>query len=193
MGGSISTQAISNGKLIQGGISEKLGLVFQGLCTFLAAFILALVTQWKLTLICCCISPAVLFVIGVASTIEASLETRILQVHARGGSFAESILASARTIHAFGLRTRLVNDFDKYLREAHRIGNKKNLLFGCMFSAEYFIIFAGTGLCFWQAIAMLQRGEVDDPGDIFMYVFPLSFAYASSRNLLTLDTAFSCR
>lgn len=166
--GSVAMQATSNGKLIQAGISEKLGIVFQGLSAFVAGFVLAFVTQWKLTLICCCIAPATLLVVGVASTFEASLETEILTVRAQGGSFAESILTSARTIQAFGLRNRLVRSFDQYLNDAHRLGNKKSLVFGLMFAAEYFITFAGMGLCFWQGIKMLARGEVDAPGDIFM-------------------------
>ncbi|KAM0437901.1 hypothetical protein ACHAPT_002266 [Fusarium lateritium] len=168
IGGSIAMQATSNGKLIQAGISEKLGLVVQGLACFIAAFVLAFVTQWKLTLICCCIAPATLVVIGVSSTMEAIIETRILQVHAQAGSFAESVLSSARNVQAFDLRARLVQDFEKFLGQAHKDGNKKHAILGCMFSAEYFIIFAGVGLCFWQAVGMLARGEVDKPGDVFM-------------------------
>lgn len=167
-GGSIAMQATSNGKLVQAGISEKLGMVFQGLSAFVSAFVLAFVTQWKLTLICSCIAPAIVIVMGASSTVEASIETKVLKVHAQAGSFAESILSSARTVQAFGLRSRLVKDFDGYMQQSRRLGNKKNLLFGCMFSAEYFIIFAGTGLCFWQATGMLARGEVDAPGDVFM-------------------------
>lgn len=166
-------QATSNGRLIQAGVSEKLGLVVQGLAAFISAFVLAFATQWKLTLISCCITPAMLLVMGISSTIEASIETGILKVQAQAGSFAESILSTARTVHAFGLRDRLVRDFDKFLQESHRLGNKKNPLFGCLFSGEYCIIYAGFGLCFWQGIKMLARGEVDEPGDVFMYVHSL--------------------
>lgn len=142
-------QATSNGRLIQAGISEKLGLMVQGMSDFISAFVLAFVTQWKLTLICCCIAPATLLVMGTSSTIEASIETKILNVHAQAGSFAESILSSARAIHAFGLRSRLVGDFDtKFLQASRNLGNKKSPLFGCLFSAEYCIIYAGFGLCF---------------------------------------------
>lgn len=171
-GGSIAVQATSNGRLIQAGISEKLGLVAQGLATFISAFILAFVTQWKLTLITCCIAPATLLVIGTVSSIEASIETKVLQVQARAGSFCESILSSARTVHAFCLRARLVGEFEKFLQESRRLGNKKSPLFGFLFSAEYAIVFAGFGLCFWQGIKMLSKGEIDKPGDVFMFVHP---------------------
>lgn len=154
-GGSIAMQATSNGRLIQAGVSEKPGLVVQGLAAFISAFVLAFVTQWKLTLISCCIAPATLLVMGTSSTIETSIETDILPVQAQAGSFVESILSSARTIHAFGLRARLVGDFDKFLQDSRKLGNKKSSIFGCLFSTEYCIIYAGFGLCFWQGIKML--------------------------------------
>lgn len=167
IGGSIAVQATANGKLIQAGISEKLGLLFQGLSCFIAAFILAFVTQWKLTLICCCIVPATLLVMAVTSVMEAAIEENILKVHANGSSFTESILSSARNVQAFDLRARLVRDFDKFLQDAHGLGNKKHVLLGCMFSLENFIALAGVGLCFWQAIGMISTGEVENPGDVF--------------------------
>ncbi|GKT66237.1 ABC transporter [Colletotrichum tofieldiae] len=179
IGGSIAMQATSNGKLIQAGISEKLGLVVQGLACFTAAFVLAFVTQWKLTLICCCIAPATLLVMGISSAMEASIEGKILKIHADGGSFAESILSSARNVQAFDLRTRLVRDFDRYLQEAHKLGNKKNVILGFMFSTEYFIIFAGMGLCFWQSIRMIATGEVEKPGDVFIVLMSVIVASSS--------------
>lgn len=174
-------QATSNGRLIKAGVSEKLGLMVQGLAAFISAFILAFVTQWKLTQISCCITPAMLLAMSISSKIEASIETGILKVQAQSGSFTESILSSARTVHAFALWDRLVGDFNKFLQETRRLGNKKSLLFGSLLSAEYCIIYAGFGLCFWQGIKMLAKGELDEPGDIFMCVHdPPSFVYRLS-------------
>ena len=150
----MAVQATSNGKLIQAGISEKLGMVFQGLSAFISAFVLAFVTNWKLTLICCCMAPAMLIIMGWTSAVDASIETEVLAVNAQGAAYAEGVLSSARAVQAFGLRGRLVADFDSYLQRARKLGNKKNIVFGLMFSAEYFVIFAGMGLCFWQGIGI---------------------------------------
>ncbi|KAF9874829.1 ABC transporter [Colletotrichum karsti] len=166
-GGSIATQAISNGRLIQTGISEKLALTFQGLAVFVTAFIVSFVTQWKLTLIVVGIAPLILVVMGVASTYEASLETKILDTYAQAGSFSEGILSAARTVHAFEIRSRLVQKFDKFLQDAHNLGRKKSPLFGILFSTEYFVIYAGFALAFWQGVHMLNRGEITESGDIF--------------------------
>ncbi|KAB5583133.1 multidrug resistance protein [Coniochaeta sp. 2T2.1] len=190
-GGSIAMQATSNGKLIQAGISEKLGMVFQGFSAFVSAFVLAFVTQWKLTLICSCIAPATLLVMGWTASAEAGIETEVLKVHAQAGAFAESVLSSARTVHAFGLRTRLVKDFNVYMEQSRKLGNKKSLLFGLLFSGDYFIILAGIGLCFWQAIGMLARGEVDAPGDVFVVIMSIVIAATSVTSVAPYIIDFS--
>lgn len=166
-GGSIAAQASSNGRLIQGGISEKLGLLFQGLSTFVTAFAIAFVFQWKLTLICLCIAPATLIVNGAAAGIMAGHETNILEIQSEANSFAENILSSIRTIHAFEMRERLVRKYNTYLTNAHHVGNKISPHFGTLLSAEYCIVYLGYGLAFWQGIRMFARGEIDQPGEIF--------------------------
>ncbi|KAH0594520.1 hypothetical protein MHUMG1_07871 [Metarhizium humberi] len=182
-GGSISTQATANGRLIQGGISEKLGLTFQGLSAFVTGFIVAFATNWKLTLITLCIAPATIAVMAVTGIIEAGLETKILDIYAQANSFAEGVLASARTVHAFEMRSRLVNKFDQYLIEAHRVGNKISPLFGILFSSEYCIIYLGFGLAFWQGVHMFGRGEIKSSGEVFTVLLSVVIAAVSLTSL----------
>ncbi|KAL2754890.1 hypothetical protein ACRALDRAFT_2042733 [Sodiomyces alcalophilus JCM 7366] len=177
--GSIATQATSNGRLIQGGIAEKLGLTFQGLSAFVTAFVVAFVVQWKLTLICLCIAPATVIVMGVVGGISSVYETKILEIYADANSFAEGVLASARAVHAFEMRARLVAKFDKYLVDAHTVGSKNSLIYGILFSTEYTIIYLGFALAFWQGINMLARGEVDSVGDIFTVLLSVVIASIS--------------
>jgi len=158
--------------------------------------VLAFVTNWKLTLITGCIAPATIFVTCIASYVEALVEIKILDCNAQAGSFAEGILASARTVQAFDLRSRLVKDFDDYLQESAKLGHKRNSILGCLFSAEYFILFARIRLCFWQAISRLARGEVKEPGDIFTRMFPRKFIlpvylFTFSRILMSVIVAAS--
>ncbi|KAK4221284.1 Leptomycin B resistance protein pmd1 [Podospora fimiseda] len=175
-GGSIATQATANGRLIQGGISEKLGLTFQGLSAFVTAFVVAFVTNWKLTLITLCIAPATIIAMIIVGGIEAGYETKILEIYAQANSFSEGVLASARTVHAFDMRKRLVDKFDAYLQEASVWGAKISPMMGLLFSTEYTIIYLGFALAFWQGVKMLANGEVDSPGDIFTVLLSVIIA-----------------
>ncbi|GCB25295.1 leptomycin B resistance protein pmd1 [Aspergillus awamori] len=183
-GGSIATQATSNGRMIQGGISEKLGLALQGIAAFVTAFIIAFVVQWKLTLICLCIAPATMIVNGIAGGFMGVYESQILEINAKANHFAESVLSSVRTTHAFEIRDRLVDRFDEHLSSAHKIGTKLSVIFGTFFSAEYCIVYLGYGLAFWQGIRMLSRGEIVEPGDIFTVVMSVIIA-ATQLTMLT--------
>ncbi|KAL4779773.1 P-loop containing nucleoside triphosphate hydrolase protein [Aspergillus varians] len=190
-GGSIAAQATSNGKLIQAGVAEKIGLLFQGLGAFVTAFIIAFVVQWKLTLICLCIAPATIIVMGIVAGIEAGHETKILEIHAQANSFAEGVLAGVKAVHAFQMRASLVKKFDEYLTEAHTVGKKISILFGLMFSAEYTIIYLGFGLAFWQGINMLARGEIDTAGDIFTVLLSVVIAAINLTMLAPYSIDFS--
>ncbi|KAM0318999.1 hypothetical protein ACHAPQ_010515 [Fusarium lateritium] len=190
-GGSIAAQASSNGRLIQGGISEKLGLLFQGISTLVTAFIIAFIFQWKLTLICLCIAPATLIVNGAAAGIMAGHETNILEIHAQANSFAESILLNTRTIHAFEMRDRLVSKFNIFLTDAHHVGNKISPHFGTLLSAEYCIVYLGYGLAFWQGIRMFSRGEIDQPGEIFTVLLSIIIAATSLTMLAPYSVDFT--
>ncbi|OAA53263.1 ATP-binding cassette sub-family B member 5 [Cordyceps fumosorosea ARSEF 2679] len=176
--GSISMQAVSNGKLVQTGISEKLGQMIQALATFIAAFVIAFVSQWKLTLILLCIVPALMIMVGTAGAIDAGIETNILKVYAQAGAYAESSLGNIRAIKAFNLAPRIVSRYSKFLGEAQTLGRKKSPLYGFLFAGEYFVMFAGMGLAFWQGIGMMARGEVDSIGTVFTVLFSVVIAGA---------------
>ncbi|OJJ00274.1 hypothetical protein ASPVEDRAFT_189111 [Aspergillus versicolor CBS 583.65] len=189
--GSISQQATTNGKLIQSGIAEKLGIVFQAISTFLAAFVIAFVKQWKLTLILIFMVPTLLIVLGGAGAVDATIETKILQIYAQAGSYAENILGGVRTIEAFSLRSRVIAKYNSYLQDAHTQGVRKNKIYGLVFGGEYFITYAGTALAFWQGIAMLDRGEVSDLGTVFTVLFSVIIAASTIMQIMPHMVTFS--
>ncbi|EIT80974.1 multidrug/pheromone exporter, ABC [Aspergillus oryzae 100-8] len=174
--GSISQQATTNGKLIQSGIAEKLGIAIQATATFVAAFIVAFVTQWKLTLILIFIVPTLLIVVGMVGGIDATIETKILQIYAHASSYAESVFGGVRTIQAFSLQPRVLAKYDSYLQHAYTQGMRKNKLYGMVFGGQYFVVYAGMGLAFWQGIAMFDRGEIPDLGTVFTVLFSVIMA-----------------
>ncbi|KAF4456251.1 ABC multidrug transporter [Fusarium albosuccineum] len=168
--GSISMRASSNGKLIQAGIAEKLGLFIQAISTFVAAFVIAFITQWKLTLIILCIVPTILIVVGGVSIFDALVNADMFLVYAQAASYAENLLGGIRTIHAFTLRESVVDKYGSFLQTAYHRGMKKNKLYGVMFGGQYFVIYSGMGLAFWQGFAMMDRGEIQDLGTMFTQV-----------------------
>ncbi|CAG9998253.1 unnamed protein product [Clonostachys byssicola] len=182
-GGSISARLSANGKLIQSGIAEKLGQVFQALATFIAAFIIAFVSQWKLTLILICIIPTILGIIGAAAWADSRIDVKILKNNALADTYSESILSSIKTIHAFNLRPRLLREYSSYTQKSFEIARMKSWIYGILFGSQNFVIYSGMGLAFWQGIAMISKGEVESIGTVFTVLFSVIIAAATMNSL----------
>ncbi|KAE8344925.1 hypothetical protein BDV24DRAFT_171412 [Aspergillus arachidicola] len=174
--GSSVVQLTTNANLVNQGISEKLGFAVQGTATFVAAFIVAFVVQWKLTLITICIAPAILIVTTVCAGILVKQENRILHVNSIAGSLAEEVLASMKTVHAFSAFSKLTSKYNDHAKEAKRLGLTQSLNMAILYSAEFFCVYAGYGLAFWQGVRMYARGEINEPGKIITVIFAVIVA-----------------
>ncbi|KAI9155720.1 ABC multidrug transporter atrC [Paramyrothecium foliicola] len=190
-GGSVSSQATTNGNLIQQGICEKLGLTIQATSTGVAAIIIAIITQWKLALITSTIAPIIVIVTGIAIAIDATIEFKILNVHSLADTLAEDVIGSIRNVHAFWMRPRLLQKYDNYLRQARNLGDKKSPVWGLLYSTEFFLIFAGYSLCFWRGINMYADGEIDGPGVVITVLFSIVIAAASLTQISPYFTSFA--
>jgi ATP-binding cassette subfamily B (MDR/TAP) protein 1 len=166
--GSISVQTTTNGNLIQLGISERLGLTIEACATFVAAFIVAFISQWKLTLITLSIVPVILTVVIITVGLDAAIENRVLDIYGQAGILAEDVISSIRNVQAFWMGPKLLKKYDTYLKKAYRQGLKKNPVYGVLFSVEYFMVFVGFALAFWRGVHMYADGELPGPGDILV-------------------------
>lgn len=164
--GSIAGQVTTNGHLIKSGLSEKLGTILQGLVTSIAAFIVAFTSQWKLTLITVAIIPSIFIATVVAFAGLVKLESQYLPHYSDAGKLAEEVLASMRTVHAFWARSKLSQKYAAHLATARDIGFRGSIWYAVLFGVEYFCIFAGYGLAFWQGVRMYSSGEINESGKV---------------------------
>ena len=172
--GSVSGNVTTNSNLVSQGVSEKFGLAVQAVSTFFAAFAVAFAVQWKLTLITICIVPTIVIVTGVCAAIDTVQENRIMSIYSGAGQLAEEIFSSVRNAHAFWAYPKLSRKYESILDEAHAVAKKKSPNYSILFSIEFFSIYCGYGLAFWQGIRLYHSGEVTQPGQIVTYLTPNS-------------------
>lgn len=168
--GSPSVKVTTTANLVNQGISEKLSLTIQGLSTFATAFILAFAVQWKLTLITISIVPTILIVTAICVGIDAQQDGKILSIYSQAGLLAEEVFASITTVHAFWLQPVMRSRYDALLEDAETVGWRKSPNWAVMFSIEFFCIYSGYGLAFWQGIRMYTSGEIEEAGKVVTYV-----------------------
>lgn len=188
---SVSGQITTNGNLINNGISEKLGLTIQALSTFVTAFIVAFVVQWKLTLIVIAIVPVNIVVTIICIVYDTIYEYAMFDIYSQSGSLAEEAFSTIRTAHAFWAFPKLSVRFNNILDEARKVGDKKSLVYAILFPTEFFCIFAGYGLAFWQGIRMYARGEIENPGTVVTVIFAILVAAQALTQIAPQTIAIS--
>ncbi|TIA38173.1 multidrug resistance protein, partial [Aureobasidium pullulans] len=184
-GGSPSSKVTTNGNLINNGISDKLSLTVQCVSTFVSAFVVALVTQWKLALICTCILPIIVLTMAVTSMIEVTQDAKVMSLYTRAGVLAEEAFSNITTVHAFWLHPLMTERYDALLNEAERQGMKKSLNWGFMFSSQFFCVYAGYGLAFWQGIRMWARSEIAESGTVVTQIGSVIFSLVVAATSMT--------
>lgn len=177
--GAIAVRLSTNSSHIQQGMAEKLGLIVQATSALITAFVVALAVQWKLALITICIIPAIVITTGIGIAIDASQENRCMKLYGKAGSLATETFSSIRVVHAYWSQPRMIERHNQILDDAQKQGMRKSLNWGLLYANEFFFVFAGYGLAFWQGIHMYARGEIEAPGKIITYCKLLSFECAT--------------
>ncbi|TQV90758.1 lipid A export ATP-binding/permease protein msbA [Cordyceps javanica] len=188
---SVASQITTNGNLITNGIAEKLGITLQALSTFVAAFVVAFVVQWKLTLIVISIVPVNIIVTVVCVVFDMAYEYRMFDIYSASGTVAEEAFATIRTAHAFWAFPKLSRRFAGILEDARQVGNKKSLIYAILFPFEFFCIFAGYGLAFWQGMRMYASGEISQPGTVVTVIFAVLVAAQALTQIAPQTVAIS--
>jgi ATP-binding cassette subfamily B (MDR/TAP) protein 1 len=160
--GSTAIKITTNASLVQQGMAEKLGLIVQAVAAMVTAFIVALSVQWKLALITICILPAIVITTGISIAIDASQEAKCMTLYAKAGTLATEVFSSIRLVHAYWSQPRMIERHNKILDDAK--------IWGILYANEFFFVFAGYALAFWQGIRMYASGEIEAPGKIITYV-----------------------
>ncbi len=182
--GAIASQVTTNGNKISSGIAEKLSIFLQSLTTFFAAFVVALAVQWKLTLITMSIIPAIFLFVSICVSLDAVVESRIVRIYSAAAVHAEEAFSSVKTVHAFWAHEKIMAKYEHFLQSAHMEGKKKSLIYAVLFSTQYFCVYCGIALAYWQGYRMYRNGEIPDVGKVFTVVLSMLIAAAS---LSTID------
>lgn len=188
--GEITTRITADTNLIQDGISEKVGLTMNAIATFLAAFIIAFIKYWKLTLILLSTVFAISLSMGSGSTFIVNYTAKTQEEYAKGGTVAEEVISSIRNATAFNTQDKLARQYDTYLIEAEKWGRKLQMVLGVMIAIMMTIIYLNYGLSFWQGSRFLVQGEVG-VGQVLTILFAVMIGAFSLGNVAPNAKAFT--
>lgn len=159
--GEITTRITADTNLIQEGISEKVGLTLTGLATFITAFVIGFVRNWKLTFILTSTVVCITLIMGTGSRFIVAYNKKSLNCYSEGGTVAEEVLASIRIATSFSTQEKLAKQYDSFLEVAQKWGYKVKQAIGIMVAGMMTTVYLTYGLAFWQGSQFLTRGDAN--------------------------------
>ncbi|XP_034258184.1 ATP-dependent translocase ABCB1 isoform X2 [Pantherophis guttatus] len=190
--GELNTRLIDDVSKINEGIGEKIGMLIQGISTFLAGFIIGFIKGWKLTLVILAISPVLGICAAVWTKILSSFTNRELAAYAKAGSVAEEVLGSIRTVIAFGGQKKEIERYHKNLEDAKNIGIRKTMSTSISLGVAFLIIYASYALAFWYGTTLILDEKYTIGGVLTVFFAVLIGAFSIgqvSPNLEAFATA----
>lgn len=190
--GEITTRISGDMHLIQDGISEKASLVLAGVSSFFTAFIIAFVKYWKLALISTSTLGALLIIMGIGSTVSVIYSKRSIECYGKGGSIADNVLNSIRTVVAFGAQEALARKYESHLREAEKFGRIVQMTFALVIGGILGVMYLNYGLGLWMGSRFLVSDSANvQPGDILTIMMSIILGSYALGNVAPNIQAFS--
>ena len=169
--GTVSNTITSSANTIQVSISDRLAYFFQSVSLIIAAYIIAFVYSWKLTLIS---SAQLLFVLVVYSiTTPAILKSlqRVEKTDAKHASVASEIFSSIRTVFALGAELSLSKKYYSLVDESGRYGERLSPFIGFQLMPMFFAMFSTFALAFWAGLKFYYEGSIANVNTVIIAFF----------------------
>ncbi|KAJ3116721.1 tRNA N6-adenosine threonylcarbamoyltransferase [Phlyctochytrium bullatum] len=131
--GDITTRLTGDIHIIQEGISDKVGAIFQSGTTFVSGFVIAFTKGWRLALVLCSVFPLLAGTGFLMAKTVARRTGKGSDAYAQAGAVAQEVFAAIRTVVAFGGEKKEIGRYGEKLNEAEKAGIKVSLINGATF------------------------------------------------------------
>ncbi|PKY03140.1 ATP-binding cassette transporter [Aspergillus campestris IBT 28561] len=161
--GELMTQVDQDMKLIQAGISHKVGNLLSGVSGFVVAIICAFVQNARFASIMISQPLALVVLVGImGSWLSRTQQTGMAQC-AQADNLAHEILSAMRNIIAYRSQNKYARKYHDRLLRRTALDFRERLIFGVTVAGSFSILHWANGLGFWQADHLFRQGHCTIP------------------------------
>lgn len=166
-----ATDSLTNiANTIQVAISDKLGILVQGIALLVAAYAVAFTYSWSLTLVSSSIIVFCFIVYGAITPFWFKLEKAVNESNANASAVAGEVLKSVRTVKSLSAEAAVTARHAKWIDQAKERGLKKSPISAAQFSPAFFATYANMSLTFWFGVKLYTQGNIANVGVVVTYV-----------------------
>ena len=182
--GTVSNTITASANSIQLSVSDRLSLLFNGLALLVAAYIIAFIYSWQLTLV---VSSALLFIIVVYSfttPVIIKLHQAVDKADAKHASIAGEIFASIRTVLSLGAEAPLSKNYFSWVGESRKRGLRLAPMFGVQIAPLFFSMYASFALAFWYGLKLYREGHIGGIRTVVTVIFSILMVVSILGNIV---------
>ncbi|KAJ3685940.1 hypothetical protein LUZ61_015104 [Rhynchospora tenuis] len=167
----LSTDAVNVKRLV----GDNLALNVQTLATVIAGFLVAIIANWKLTLIILVVLPLVglqgYFQVKFLKGFSANAKT----MYEEASQIANDAVSGIRTVASFCMEQKVIETYNKKCDEPMKQGIRSGLIGGLGYGLSFLLFYFSYALCFYAGAKLVHNGEAT-----FTEVFRVFFALVLS-------------
>ncbi|KAJ2558013.1 hypothetical protein EV175_001006 [Coemansia sp. RSA 1933] len=170
--GELTTRMASDINMVQDGSGDKLGFMIQYVARFVAAAVIAFIKGWRLALVVIAVMPMLVGSAVLMGVVLGRTAAGGQSAYAQAGGVAEEVLASAKTVIAFGGQEREIKRYATKLEKARKAGLWRAWVVGLNMGVLMFVLYGIYALGFWYGGKLVRQGEMQ-PARVLNVFFAL--------------------
>lgn len=155
--GDVSSRLTEDVIKFEDGIGEKVVMFLHNMFAFLGCVGLAFYNGWELTLVCVVAFPIMVIILVSIAKATARMTRKEVEIYAIAGGIAEEVIASFRTVIAFGGQKTELERYKSNLQKTYKTNIKKGFLAGVGFGLVWLFIYASYALSFWYGVTLILK------------------------------------
>jgi ATP-binding cassette, subfamily B (MDR/TAP), member 1 len=159
--GKLTDTMSSNITTLQDTLSQKTGLFVASVSTFVSAFVVALIRNWKLALILSTVLPAMFVVTLVMSTQVAKNAQRASSYIVQAHDVVSDAVSSIKVVRTLQAENILANQYRNALQQANRALWMRSVWQSSIWGWVFFVRFALYSLALWEGSRLLVSENLD--------------------------------
>ncbi|CAG8004847.1 unnamed protein product [Penicillium olsonii] len=146
-------------KLIQDGISQKVGDVISGLSGFVVALVCAFISNRRFASIMITQPISLILLVGMMGFWVSKIQRKGWAHSVRASNFAQGVLGAMRNVIAYRSQERYAEKYHGILQYLSVLDFRERFIFAVIVAGSFAILHWGNGLGFWQAERLISLGQ----------------------------------
>ncbi|KAJ0977985.1 hypothetical protein J5N97_013459 [Dioscorea zingiberensis] len=158
--GSLCSRLAKDATMVRSLVGDRMALLIQTLSSITIAFIMALITSWRLAIVMISMQPLITISYYARPVLLKKLLNKAIQSQSESSKLAVEAVSNIRTITVFSSQDRIIKLFEKTQEISGKGGIKQSWFAGIGLGTSQSLMRFTWALAFWYGGRLLSHGQI---------------------------------